>query len=171
VSVLAAIAALWLTSAADATPAAADPEIAGAPAPAGGPDAPDQQAAIKAAFQAAEAMQGPLDGVWRLQDQRSGRTLFIFAMSDAGGAPAPLAATPDHPGVEGAWRDPARPGSPDASGFLDSVRGDGRWVQIRFVQGPDRRAEVLTLRASGDARWSGDLADAGASSAVVMTRF
>jgi hypothetical protein len=178
VSVVSAIAAAWLASAAtDAAPAAqpSDPETeapaaSAAAAPFTIPEGPDQQAAIQSAYQAAEALQGPLDGLWRLDDA-AGHTLFIFDLSDAGGAPAPLAALPDAPGVEGAWRDPARPGAPDASGFIDSVRSDGRWVQIRFVEGVDRRAEVVTLKAVGGARWAGELADSGASRAVVMTRF
>jgi hypothetical protein len=173
-----AIVAAWLASAAaadaaPAVPAPADPEAASAaadPEPFAVPQGPDQQAAIQAAFQAAEALQGPLDGVWRLDDA-SGRTLFIFDLSDAGGSPAPLAAMPDAPGVEGAWRDPAHPGAPGASGFIDSVRGDGRWVQIRFVEGAERRAEVVTLKAGANARWTGELASPGASRAVVMTRF
>jgi hypothetical protein len=179
VSAASAIAAVWLAASAAApaplTPPAADPETEAAPAeappaPFTPPTGPDQQAAIQAAYQAAEALQGPLDGVWRLTDA-NGRTLFIFELSDAGGPPAPLAATPDHPGIEGAWRNPDRPGSPDGSGFIDSVRGDGRWVQIRFVEGPDRRAEVVTLKAAAGARWTGELASATASRAVIMTRF
>jgi hypothetical protein len=133
--------------------------------------APDQEAAIQAAFQAAESLQGPLDGVWRLDDA-SGRTLFVFALSDPGGRPAPLAASPDNPGVEGAWRDPDRPRDVDGSGLLDSVRRDGRRVQIRFVVGPDRLCEVVTLKAAGTARWKGELSAApGARRAVIMTRF
>jgi hypothetical protein len=183
VSAASAIAAAWLATAAvaDTPPAAApaaqaplDPEAAGAaadpaPAPLTAPEGPDQQAAIQAAYQAAEALQGPLDGLWRVTDT-SGHTLFIFDLSDAGGPPAPLAASPDHPEVEGAWRDPDRPRAPDASGFIDSVRGDGRWVQIRFVAGPDRRGEVVTLKAAANGRWTGELADAVTRHAVIMTR-
>jgi hypothetical protein len=173
VSAAAAIAAVWLAASAAATPADPETETApasAAPAPFTLPTGPDQQAAIQAAYQAAEALQGPLDGVWRLTDT-GGRTLFIFALSDAGGPPAPLAANPDHPGIEGAWRNPDRPRAPDGSGFIDSVRGDGRWVQIRFVEGPDRAPEVVTLKAAAGARWTGGLASATASRAVVMTRF
>jgi hypothetical protein len=182
VSIVSAIAAAWLASAAadaaPAAPASSDPEAtptAGAPADPSAPPftalgGPDQQADIHAAYQAAEALQGPLDGLWRLQDT-SGRTLYIFDLSDTGGPPAPLAAMPDAPWVEGAWRDPDRPGAPDGSGFIDSVQGDSRWIQIRFVAGPDHRGEVVTLKAAANARWTGDLADAAASRAVVMTRF
>jgi hypothetical protein len=173
VSVIAAIAAAWTLAASDAGPvsaSSADPETAADAAPAPGVDAPDQQASIRAAFDAAETLQGPLDGLWRLEDG-AGRTLFIFDLVDPGGSPAPLSATPDNPEVEGAWRDPRGPRSPDSSGFVDSVRSDGRWVQIRFVGGPDRRGEVVTLKAGGKARWTGMLDGAGAPQAVVMIRF
>ena len=134
-----------------------DPEASAAAEPDPPQDAPDQEGAVAAAYQAAEAMQGPLDGLWRLQSA-GGRTLYIFSLSDAGDAPAPLAASPDHPGVEGAWRDPGRTGAPDASGFIDSVRRQGDWLQIRFVEGADKRPETVTLRAGQTGRWSGELA-------------
>ena len=80
----AVLAALWLAAAAPA-----DPELqAGTPAPMETPGAPDQGPSVQLAFDAAEAMQGPLDGIWRLNDA-SGQTLFIFDLSDPGGPPAP----------------------------------------------------------------------------------
>ena len=164
-SVLPVIAALYL--------AAADPEAGGETAPAPPPGVQvveiDQEAAVRAAFQAAEALQGPLDGVWRLQDE-AGRTLYVFALADPGEAPAPLSATPDHPGVEGAWRDPNKARAFDSSGFLDSVRSDGARVSIRFVEDPGQ-PETLSLSASRDGRWRGELNIAGAPRPVVMTRF
>ena len=170
---IAAIAAAWLASAPpagadDAGPEAA-PAASAAPGPAAAPQ-PDPTPAIMAAYQAAEAMQGPLDGLWRLQDGQ-GRTLFIFSLADAGGPPAPLAAAPDHPGTEGAWRDPGRVGPADGSGFLDIVRRDGGRLTIRFVAGPDGRPQILTLTAAGDGRWTGQLNDGGARRSVVMSRF
>jgi hypothetical protein len=172
---IAAIAAAWLASAPPAGADEAGPEAA--PAASARPDAaaaphpePDAAPEIIAAFQAAEAMQGPLDGLWRLQDGQ-GRTLFIFSLADAGGPPAPLAADPDRPGIEGAWRDPGRAGAADGSGFLDIVRRDGGRLTIRFVAGPDGRPQILTLTAAGDGRWTGQLNDGGARRSVVMSRF
>ncbi len=129
----------------------------------------DQQGAIQAAFRAAEAMQGPLDGLWRVQDN-DGRTLLVFALVDPGDAPAPLSAMPDHPGVEGAWRDPNKARAQGSSGFLDSVRSDGGRVSIRFAEDP-AQPETLSLSAGRDGRWRGELNVAGAPRRVIMTRF
>ena len=157
-SVLSTFAAAML-----ATAPAADQAAPGAP----GSD--DQAGAVYAAFDAAEALQGPLDGLWRLDDA-AGRTLFVFDLVDPGGPPAPLAAHPDHPGLEGAWRDPSRPRAPDASGVIDSVSRAGAQLSIRFVQGPRRAPMMLTLTADPQGRWSGELAGDGARQAVVMRR-
>lgn len=134
------------------------------------PGAPDQQASVQSAFAAAEAMQGPLDGIWRLNDA-AGRTLFIFDLSDAGGPPAPLAASPDHPTVEGAWRDPNRPGKADASGFVASISQGGGHLTIRFVEGPDQASAAVDLALGRDDVWSGALSGAGPRQAVTMIRF
>lgn len=159
-------AALWLAAAAPA-----DPELqATSPAPADTPGAPDQGASVQSAFDAAEAMQGPLDGLWRLNDA-SGRTLFIFDLSDPGGPPAPLAAAPDHPGVEGAWRDPARPGKADASGLLDTVVLSSGRLTIGFLKGPDHQAAKVALRRGSDGVWRGALTGAGPRQTVTMIRF
>lgn len=148
--------------------------IAVTPAPAssadlGAPGTDDQAVAVQAAFAAAEQLQGPLDGLWRIEDA-DGRTLFVFDLIDPGGPPAPLSADPDHPGLEGAWRDPNRPRGPDSSGVIDAVSRDGPHLSIHFVQGADQatRAIVLTQDASGG--WSGELADGGARRQVVMRR-
>jgi hypothetical protein len=162
VSAIPPIAALWLMTA----PVAAAPAVANPPATPG----PDQQVVIRAAYQAAEAMLGPLDGLWRLDDA-TGRTLFIFDLSDAGGPPAPNAAKPDDPGLEGAWRDPNHAGSPSASGFLDSIRRDDGRLSIRFAESPGASPRRLVLSVGSDGRWTGELAGAGARQAVVMTRF
>lgn len=162
----AALAALWLAAAAPT-----DPELQPAPpAPMETPGAPDQAASVQSAFDAAEAMQGPLDGIWRLTDA-GGRTLFIFDLSDPGGPPAPLAASPDHPGVEGAWRDPGRPGKADASGFLGAIRRDGGRLSMRFVEGPDQAEATVDLALGRDGVWRGALTGDGPRRAVTMIRF
>jgi hypothetical protein len=156
--------------------AAADPEAGGEtaavqPAPSPGVQIVeiDQQAAVRAAFLAAQALQGPLDGVWRLQDAK-GRTLFVLALTDPGGAPAPLSAAPDHPGVEGAWRDPNRARAAGGSGFLDNVRSNGARLSLRFAEDPGQ-PEALSLRLGRDGRWRGELDSGGVPRPVVMTRF
>ena len=164
------LAALWLAAAAPA-----DPELQAGPtapvaSPMETPGAPDQQASVQAAFAAAEAMQGPLDGLWRLNDA-AGHTLFIFDLSDAGGPPAPLAASPDHPGVEGAWRDPNRPGKADASGFVDSITYESGLLLIGFVEVPDQARAKIDLVLGRDGVWRGALNGAGPRQAVTMIRF
>lgn len=157
-SVISTLAAAALAT---ATPApAAEPGAAGSD---------DQTPAVMAAFSAAEALQGPLDGLWRIDDA-DGRTLFVFDLVDPGGPPAPLSADPDHPGLEGAWRDPNRPRAPDASGVIDSVSRDGAHLSIRFVQGPNQAAMALVLTRDETGGWTGELAGDGARRPVVMRR-
>jgi hypothetical protein len=169
VSVLPVIAALYLTATDPDAGGEAAPAVQAAPTPGVQVIEIDQEAAVRDAFRAAEAMQGPLDGLWRVQD-KEGRTLFVFALADPGDAPAPLSATPERPGVEGAWRDPNRARAADSSGFIDSVRSDGRSVSIRFAEDPVQ-PETLSLSAGRDGRWRGELNVAGAPRPVVMTRF
>lgn len=125
---------------------------------------------MTAAYRDAEALQGPLDGLWRVRDG-AGRLLFVLALSDPGEPPAPLASDPGHPHVEGAWRDPARSRAPDGSGLVSSVRrrADGS-LEIRMAS-PDGQSETLAMRAARDGRWHGSLTVAGARRAVVMSRF
>ena len=163
------LATLWLAAAAPLAPT--DPELqASPPALMETPGAPDQQATIQSAFVAAEAMQGPLDGLWRLDDVE-GHTLFIFDLSDAGGPPAPLAAAPEHPGVEGTWRDPSRPGKADASGFVDTITHNGARLSIGFVEGPYQARAKVELALGSDGVWTGALTGAGPRQAVTMIRF
>jgi hypothetical protein len=130
----------------------------------------DQQTVIAAAAKAAEAMQGPLDGLWRLTDGR-GDTLFVFDLADPGGPPAPLAADPDKPGVEGAWREPGRAGAPGALGLVDQVRRAGARVRLSFVEGARAQPRTVSLTRGRGGRWSGVLSAEGARRRVVMTRF
>jgi hypothetical protein len=167
-----AFAAIAVTLSLAAGAAADDPEApppqAPVPAQTSVVGGPDQGASVAAAYAAAEALQGPLDGLWRLEDQ-TGRTLFILSLADPGGAPAPLAEHPDAPEVEGAWRDPGRTGSPDGSGLIESVRlGAGR---VRIRMGPSAEAETLSLTAGADGRWKGELVGRGSRRPVTMTRF
>ena len=121
---LAALAALMLTAAQpsgtpEATPPAATQPVApppSSPAPSGHPPTIDsileqapmdedaRQAAVRAAFDAAQARRGGLDGRWRLS-AGDGRVLYIFQFSDPGQSPDPRSITPQAPVIEGAWRD------------------------------------------------------------------
>jgi hypothetical protein len=109
---------------------------------------------IAASSAAAQALQGPLDGTWRLADAK-GRGLYLFQIVDP--------VTP-HASLQGAWRVPdgAR------SGFVDEVhRGRGS-LTLRFR---DRDAFVnidLHLRRFGE--WTGVVRRGAVRFAVTMRR-
>ena len=122
---------------------------------------------VDQAYQAAERHQGPLDGSWRLSDN-AGVPLFDFQLTDPGGAPSPRATQPDHPEIEGAWRDLRREGAMVASGFLQSVRRDGTSLEIQFVESDPARPTRLLLRASLYGGWAGELDEAAGPPVVVF---
>ena len=129
----------------------------------------ERDAAVKAAYDAAEARRGGLDGRWRLESP-DGRALFIFQLSDPGPVPDPRSATPSVPAIEGAWRDPASHGAGDA-GFLDSVQRDGSALTLRFNGADPARPLVVSLRQRAGGDWSGVIDGAGPSRPVIMKRF
>jgi len=185
------LAALALLSLLAAQPAAPDPDSPPPPAPPPASSPPSataeppsidsileqepltedaRQAAVRGAFDAAQARRGSLDGRWRLSGG-GGEVLYIFQFTDPGQTPDPRSTTPSVPVIEGAWRDPRRAGSADGSGFLASVQREGAALTVRFPD-PDSahfRSVTLHARASGD--WAGQLEGAGAPQSVVMTRF
>lgn len=76
------------------------------------------------------------------------RELYVLELADRKG------------GVEGAWRDPRRPG---VSGFVDTVeRTDGQIV-MRFA------AAVVTLYSAAG-RWSGDIREGERVERVTLWR-
>jgi hypothetical protein len=129
-----------------------------------------RQAAVRAAYDAAQARRGPLDGPWRLS-ATGGGTLYIFQFSDPGQTPDPRSITPNAPVVEGAWRDPRRGGVPGGSGFLTNVRRDGADLLVRFYDRDPGRAQVVTLHARPGGDWAGVLEGEAPARPVVMTRF
>jgi hypothetical protein len=138
--------------AASASPAAPAP-AAPAPVPLG-----ESTGAIGQAFQAAESRQGALDGAWRLVDA-DGVVVYVVQLSDPGaGAP-----------IEGAWRDPRRPGATESSGFLSRVSLDGETLELRFGDG--LFAPKATLRPAADGGWTGELVHDGPRRAVAMSRY
>jgi hypothetical protein len=109
---------------------------------------------IAASGAAAQALQGPLDGTWRLADAE-GRGLYVFAIVDP--------VTP-HASLQGAWR------APDGarSGFVDEVHRRRGLLTLRFR---DQGAFVnidLHVRRSGE--WSGVVRRGGVRLAVTMRR-
>lgn len=140
------------------------PPVPGGPA-AGEPPPQDAAIAILDAFQAAQSLQGPLDGRWRLSDL-DGRALLLFQLADPGTANAAADST-----IEGAWRDPNRAGATDSSGFLDHVdrRKDG--LSIRFYARDGDPPIEITLRPAAGGGWRGELYAQGERLRVVMAPF
>ncbi|WP_293678736.1 hypothetical protein [uncultured Phenylobacterium sp.] len=105
---------------------------------------------LKSSQASARGFEGPLDGGWTLH--AGGRALYILQLTDRNGS------------VEGAWRDPRRPGALDASGFIDQVERVGDALTVRFAGGA-----VAVLRAA-EGRWSGELSERGRMEAVSLSR-
>jgi hypothetical protein len=129
-----------------------------------------RQAAVRSAYDAAQARRGDLDGRWRL-DAVGGRTLYVFELSDPGQIADPRSVTPYVPVIEGAWRDPGRPSAAGGSGFLASVRRDGTALNLRFFDHDAARAQVVTLHLKADGDWSGVIEGERPARPVVMKRF
>jgi len=159
-SLLLGLAAL---GAAGAQPSAADPapplldQIGVSP---GGPVSESDRALddrIRSSVNAAESLQGPLDGSWTLYDAVGGR-LYVFQVVDPAGGQGPL---------EGVWRDLRRPAGSLAYGLVTYLsRGEGG-LTIGFTAAA--RVSIV-LRALSDGAWSGEMTENGAKTAVVLRR-
>lgn len=101
---------------------------------------------IRASSDAAEGLQGPLDGAWNIVGA-DGRTLVVLQLVDPGDGSGRL---------EGAWRDLMTPDGVEPVGLIDSLaRGPGD-LTIRFT--PRGGAEVvLRVRPDASGAWSGEL--------------
>ncbi len=99
---------------------------------------PDPGGRIAESAAAAEALQGGLDGAWRLESA-GGQTLFVFQIAD----PA------DGSGPQGAWR----AGRGDGVGPLARVRRAGGSLWLEFDAGGGMTRVVL--RRAGRSRWKG----------------
>lgn len=111
---------------------------------------------VKGSVAAAQTLQGPLDGGWRVAGV-DGAPLYALQIVDKAGGAGEL---------EGAWRDLRRTGSVGSTGLIEELRRDGDDIVARFSP-KDGESSVLTLRPAGDERWSGRLAENGADVAVV----
>ena len=113
---------------------------------------------IRGGFNAAQGLQGPLDGGWVLRGS-DGRTLYGLQLVDKGTGAILL---------EGAWRS-MKPGQGQV-GLVDSIsRTTTGGVDIRFTPRGAREASVLQLEPSGSG-WSGTLWEAGANRSVTLRR-
>jgi hypothetical protein len=116
------------------------------------------EARVHAAYDGAEARQGPLDGRWQLTGA-DGDPLFVLVFSDPGGDT-----------IVGAWRDMRRTPRAQDSGFLTGGARTSDGVDIRFTE-PGQGETVLQLKPTADGRWGGELTESGAVRSVVLTRF
>lgn len=111
---------------------------------------------LRQSFAAAQGLQGAFDGAWSLRSP-TGAVLYSLQIVDQGRGE-----------LGGSWRDPARPGAIDASGFLEDVRQAGAQLTLQFSPVEGRRAYV-TLSGSG-AGWTGQLEQGGDRIPVTLTR-
>jgi hypothetical protein len=114
---------------------------------------------VKGSIVAAQGLQGPLDGGWKVEGP-DGSTLYALQIVDPAGGYGPL---------EGAWRDVRRPGAVGSTGLIDSVVRDGSDLVVRF-SAKAGQSTVVTLHPAGETRWTGNLVEAGAAQAVVAER-
>lgn len=105
---------------------------------------------LRASMAATQSFAGPMDGGWTLS--AGGRDLYVFQLTDRNGA------------VQGAWRDPRRPGALDASGLIDQIELTDTGLTVRIG---DR---IVALQADVEGRWKGDLSEDGRTVAVILRR-
>jgi hypothetical protein len=143
-------------------PPAPPPPAAGQPAAPQGSYVPAEQIyemRVKGSIVAAQGLQGPLDGGWKVAGP-DGSVLYALQMVDPAGGYGP---------VEGAWRDVRRVGAVGSTGLIDSVERSGSDLVVRFSPRAGQ-STVLTLHPTGETRWAGDLVEAGAARAVIAER-
>lgn len=113
---------------------------------------------IRGGFNAAQGLQGPLDGGWVVRGS-DGRSLYGLQLVDKGTGAILL---------EGAWRS-MKPG-PGQVGLVDSIeRTANGGVYIRFTPRGAREASVLTLEPAGGG-WNGSLWEGGSNRSVTLRR-
>jgi hypothetical protein len=115
---------------------------------------------VGSSFNAAESLQGPLDGSWTLVSA-AGQPIYAFQLVDRPGGQGPL---------EGVWRDLRRPVTPGDIGFIDSlIRGpDTLSITLNAARGAP--AVTITLHTGPDGAWSGTMRGNGAEAAVTLRR-
>jgi len=116
------------------------------------------EARVHAAYDDAQARQGPLDGRWQLTGA-DGDPLFVLVFSDPGGD-----------AIVGAWRDMRRTPRTQDSGVLTGGARTSDGVDIRFTE-PGEGETVLQLKPAADGRWGGEMTESGAVRSVVLSRF
>ncbi|MDR6626533.1 hypothetical protein [Caulobacter segnis] len=133
------------------------PNILPIPAP-GEPTSAEQvyELRVRGSIAAAQNLQGPLDGQWRVAGP-DGTPLYALQIVDKASGAAPL---------EGAWRDLRRTGAPGSTGLIDDLQREGEGLSARFSAREGGQASTLTLRPDADGRWAGELVEDGAARPV-----
>lgn len=111
---------------------------------------------VKGSIAAAQNLQGPLDGGWRVTGADGVQIYALQIVDKAGGYGV----------LEGAWRDVRRPGTVGSTGLIEDLRRDGALLVARFSPRGGQSA-VLTLQPTGETRWTGQLVENGATQVVV----
>lgn len=119
---------------------------------------PQIDARIAASAAAAEALHGPLDGGWVLNDAR-GQTLYLFQIADP---------VPGEGALEAAWRDPAGVGGDAAPGAVASILLTGGRLILRFAAAGEPVSVILA--ADGRDAWTGHVERRGRRTAVTLRR-
>lgn len=122
------------------------------------PEERSYEARLRASFDSAQGLQGPLDGGWMLS-MASGADLYALRFVDRGSG-----------ALEGAWRDARRPGALDGFGFLDHIERSGGKVTLRFSPRPGAPPTVITLSSAGQDQWSGEMIESGTPRSVTLRR-
>ena len=105
---------------------------------------------LRSAMASAAAFQGPMEGAWSLN--AGTRELFLLQLADRSGV------------VEGAWRDPRRPGALEASGFIEQVERTASSLTFRISD------QIIALKVDAEGRLAGELTSAGSIEAVTLRR-
>jgi len=131
--------------------------LAGAPPPPPTPSSRVDQR-ISSSYEAAQALQGELDGAWDLTDPE-GRKLYSLQIVDP---PGP------RPRLEAAWRGLPGPASIDASGPADITQPTPSALRLGFSRGG--AAVRIDLRRGRAGEWSGRLIEEGRVFRVTLRR-
>ncbi len=110
---------------------------------------------IRASVQAAQGLQGPLDGNWTIRDTH-GAGLYALQLVDKGYGYM----------IEGAWRSLAG----GRVGLIDNIDRQPTGMTLRITRTPGKAPAVLTLTPRGAADWAGELTDETGTRPVVMRR-
>jgi hypothetical protein len=115
---------------------------------------------IRASADAAESLQGPLDGAWTLVSG-DGKPIYAFQIVDKPGGQSPL---------EGVWRDLRHPAIPGDIGLVDGLDRGGDSLTITLNATPQSPAVTVSLRRDANGLWSGGLHEGALITPVRLQR-